>query len=94
MLAGPGIASSVGLVPGKMNESPDEDIQKLSQLLGISEESIRKKLDAGWVKEDSFVPLKNIKKLKDTDLMKEVPSDETLQLFYIFKRIHLSLLKI
>ncbi|WP_347501219.1 penicillin-binding transpeptidase domain-containing protein [Clostridium sp. chh4-2] len=80
MLAGPGIASSVGLVPGKMNESPDEDIQKLSQLLGISEESIRKKLDAGWVKEDSFVPLKNIKKLKDTDLMKEVPSDETLQL--------------
>lgn len=80
MLAGPGTASSVGLVPGKMNENADQDIGRLSLLLGISEESIRKKLDAGWVKEDSFVPLKNIKKLKETDLMKEFPSEETLRM--------------
>ncbi|WP_252198564.1 penicillin-binding transpeptidase domain-containing protein [Clostridium sp. MCC353] len=80
MLAGPGTASSVGLVPGKMNENADQDIGKVARLLGITEENIRKKLDAGWVKEDSFVPLKTIKKLKETDLMKEFPSQEALEM--------------
>lgn len=60
MLAGWGTASSVGLVPGKMNETATADIEKLAQLLDIPAENIQTKLDASWVKEDSFVPIKMI----------------------------------
>lgn len=80
LLAGPGTASSVGLVPGKMNENPDGDLARLAELLGLSQDGIAKKLDAKWVKEDSFVPVKTIKKLKETDLMTENPSEEALRL--------------
>ena len=63
VLAENGTASSVGLVPGKMSEDPREDIEKLAELLGVSPESINEKLSAGWVKEDSFVPVRNIEKV-------------------------------
>lgn len=79
MLAGPGTASSVGLVPGKMSEEPASDLKKLAGLLGVSEESIKKKLDADWVKDDSMVPVKNIEKLEDTELMTDEPSDAAQQ---------------
>lgn len=64
-LAGQGIVSSVGLVPGKMSVDPtqrEEDIQKMADLLEISAESIENSLDASWVKDDSFVPVKKIEK--------------------------------
>ena len=62
ILAGKGTASSVGLVPGKMN-SNNSDISKLADLLGVSKDSIESKLKASWVKSDSFVPIKTIKKV-------------------------------
>lgn len=65
VLAENGTASSVGLVPGKMNEDPKEDIKKLDGLLDVSEESINKKLSAAWVKEDSFVPIRTIEKVSE-----------------------------
>jgi penicillin-binding protein len=76
MLAGKGTASSVGLVPGKMSENSGPDVEKLGELLSMSPESIQKKLSAGWVKEDSFVPLKTLKKADDFQLHAEQVSED------------------
>ena len=69
MLAGEGTASSVGLVPGKM-QNKDEDIKKIANLLDISTDTINKELNASYVKDDTFVPLKTVAKsnqsLKDS----------------------------
>ncbi|MDR2735952.1 MAG: penicillin-binding transpeptidase domain-containing protein [Gracilibacteraceae bacterium] len=73
MMAGKGVASSVGLVPGKMNQDSGADIRKIAGLLELPEEDIQAKLSASYVKEDTFVPLKTVAKdlqvLKD-DLLK------------------------
>ncbi|MBE5988152.1 MAG: penicillin-binding transpeptidase domain-containing protein [Paenibacillaceae bacterium] len=76
MLAGKGTASSVGLVPGKMSENSGPDVEKLGELLSMSPESIQKKLSAGWVKEDSFVPLKTLKKVDDFQIHADQVSEE------------------
>lgn len=60
LLAGKGIVSSVGLVPGKMNEQNEQDIEKISNLLGISKDTIQNKLNASYVQEDTFVLIKMI----------------------------------
>ena len=62
LLAGKGSISSIGLVPGKMSENAEDDLAKLSTILGISVDSIQKKLSASYVKEDTFVALKNVAK--------------------------------
>ena len=60
LLAGKGNISSIGLVPGKMSANKDEDIQKLSTILGVSVDSINNKLGMSYVKDDTFVPIKNV----------------------------------
>lgn len=75
VLAGEGTASSVGLVPGKMNEDSSKDIEKLSEILGVSAESIQKKLEASWIKSDSFVPIKTVEKLTQLEQMTEEPDE-------------------
>ena len=60
VLAGSGSVSSVGIVPKKLSENKDEDIEKIAELLGMSADSINKSLSALWVKDDSFVPIKKI----------------------------------
>lgn len=62
LLAGQGIASSVGLVPGKMGSDKAAESGKLAALLGISEGDIQTALGASWVKDDLFVPIKTIPK--------------------------------
>lgn len=62
LLAGKGNISSIGLIPGKMSENKEEDIQKLSTILGVSVESINNKLGMSYVKDDTFVPIKNVAK--------------------------------
>lgn len=79
MLAGPGTASSVGLVPGKMSENRNADIERLAGLLDVTAESIEKKLEASWVTDDSMVPVRNIEKLEDTELMTDEPSESAQQ---------------
>lgn len=64
MLAGEGEAYSVGLVPGKLNG--ENDYEKIGQLLGLTKESIQKTMNASWIKDDSFVPLKTITKNDET----------------------------
>lgn len=60
LLAGQGTVQSVGLVPGKMNVQAEEDIQGIAAILGTTQENIETQLAASWVKEDSFVPLKEM----------------------------------
>lgn len=60
VLAGQGMVSEVGIVPGKLGEKKEESIQKISEILNISTESIHEKLNASYVQEDTFVPLREI----------------------------------
>ena len=78
VLAGKGVASSVGIVPGKL-EDRDEAIQQIAELLEIEPEVIEKKLSAKCVKEDSFVPIKTIPKVAEIELMKIEPDEEVLK---------------
>ncbi|MBS6196405.1 MAG: penicillin-binding transpeptidase domain-containing protein [Clostridiales bacterium] len=80
LLAGEQLASSVGLVPGKMQEDSAQDMETLAQLLGMSVETIQKKLEASWVTEETFVPVKTIERVDELELKKENPSEEMVQL--------------
>ena len=62
VLAGEGKAASVGIVPGKLPDNRQETLGQLAQMLETDVESMEKKLSAGWVKADSFVPIKTIPK--------------------------------
>ena len=65
LLAGSGYIASVGLVPGWMNEeTKSQDIQTVANLLGMTVESVNKKLGASYVKSDTFVELATISKQK------------------------------
>ena len=59
-IAKDGEANSVGLVPGKMDDT--SDLGKLAELLGITEDTINNALSASYVKDDTFVPLSKISK--------------------------------
>ena len=72
MLAGPGTASSVGLVPGKMSENKEADITQLAGLLGMTEEEINSQLSAAWVTPDSFVPLKTLNSQQSQELTEQL----------------------
>ena len=71
LLAGGGTALSVGIVPEKLGDSKDESISQIAELLGVTAESINKSLSAGWVKSDSFVPIKKIAK-NETELKEKL----------------------
>ena len=61
LLVGKGDVCSVGFVPGKINtETRETDIETVAQILGMSVETINSKLSESWVKDDLFVPLKDI----------------------------------
>ena len=63
MLAGPGPASQVGLVPGRLRESDDEqeeDIARVAALLEMTPEAVMRRLGASYVREDTFVLLRTI----------------------------------
>lgn len=76
MLAGKGLASSVGIIPGKL-ENREKSIARIAKLLELKTEDIEKQLSAKWVKEDSFVPIKTVSKVKEIDLLAIYP-DKTV----------------
>ena len=78
VLAGPGVASSVGIVPGKL-ENRDSAIEQIANLVGMKPEEIEKKLSAKWVKEDSFVPVKTLRKVEEIELMSMEPDEEVIK---------------
>ena len=70
LLAGGGYNASIGLVPGWMNQkTKTQDIAKVAELLGVSVESINKKMSASYVKDDTFVELTTVSKDSQTLLM-------------------------
>ncbi len=78
VLAGKGTVSSVGIVPGKL-ENQDDSLKQIADLLGMKPEEIEKKLSAKWVKEDSFVPVKKLRKVEEIELMSLEPDEEALK---------------
>lgn len=78
ILAGKGIASSVGIIPGKLINK-EKAIKKIAKLLGIKPEDIEKLLSAKWVKDDSFVPIKTLRKIRDIELLVIDPDKEVLR---------------
>ena len=78
VLAGKGTASSVGIVPGKL-ENREEAIAQIAELVEITPEAIEKKLSAKWVKDDSFVPIKTIPRVEGIELMSISPDEEVLK---------------
>ena len=78
VLAGKGTASSVGIVPGKL-ENREEAIAQIAGLLEITTEVIEKNLSAKWVKDDSFVPIKTIPRVEEIELMSISPEEEVLK---------------
>ncbi|CDD36701.1 putative penicillin-binding protein 3 [Clostridium sp. CAG:356] len=71
VLAGQGSVSSVGIVPGKLSDNKEADIEKIANLLGTTANSISKSLSASWVKDNTFVPLKKIA-MDATDLKNQL----------------------
>lgn len=62
-IASEGVVSSVGVVRGKLNsDTKESDIKSIADLLEISEDTINKALNASYVKDDMFIPLKNVSK--------------------------------
>ena len=59
-LAEDGQIASVGIVPGKLGDNKDENISKIAELTGVSIEYINESLNASYVKDDIFVPVKKI----------------------------------
>ena len=52
--------SNVGIVPGKLGSDKDSNIKKIASILEISSDKINNKLQADYVKDDMFIPIKDI----------------------------------
>lgn len=78
VLGGNGVASSVGIVPGKL-ENRDRAIEQIAGLLEIAPENIERALSAQWVREESFVPVKTVPKVNELALMNPSPDGELLE---------------
>ena len=63
-LAYDGIVAQVGIVPGKLGDNREENIRRISELTGVSVETIKNYLSASYVQDDTFVP---IRKVSDND---------------------------
>ena len=83
-MAGEGTAASVNIVPGKCSEDSTE---RLAELIGLSVDTIEKKLGASWVKEDSLVPIQTRKKIPDLGLFSSVSDPEDLHEYELQKII-------
>lgn len=65
-LATDGTILSAGIVPGKLGENKEQNIAKIAELTGVSEEYINQQLEASWVKDDTFVPIKKMTQANTT----------------------------
>lgn len=78
VLAGKGTASSVGIVPGKL-ENKEEAVEEISALLDLDSAAVNSKLEAQWVKDDSFVPIKTVDKVDELNLQSQDPDEDMLK---------------
>ena len=70
-LAYDGTISQVGIVPGKLGDNREESISRISELTGVSVETINNYLSASYVKDDTFVPIRKVSK-DDTELKEQL----------------------
>ena len=70
-LAYDGTISQVGIVPGKLGDNREENINRISELTGVSVETINNYLSASYVKDDTFVPIRKVAK-DDTELKEQL----------------------
>ncbi len=70
-LAYDGTVVQVGIVPGKLGDNQDESISKISELTGVSVETINNYLSASYVQDDTFVPIRKISD-SDTELKEQL----------------------
>ena len=68
----------MGIVPGRL-ENREEAVSQMAELLGISPESIEKKLSAKWVKDDYFVLVQTVPKVKELEMMTGEPDEEVIK---------------
>lgn len=87
MLAGEGEISSIGIVPGKLGENKEADIEKIAQLLGTTAEAINKNLSSNWVKDDSFVPIKKVSK-DETELKQQLLQISGVKITTVKSRVY------
>lgn len=67
ILAGKQTASNVGIVSGRINsETKEQDLAKIAELLDIDVNTIKNSLNASYVTQDTFVPLRIIRKTEQT----------------------------
>ena len=66
VLAEDGKGYSVGLVKGKLNG--ENDYGQIAQYLETDVETLQKKMNASWINDDSFVPIKTVSEATKNDL--------------------------
>lgn len=86
-LATNGKASSVGIVSNKLGENKQENIKKMAELLRTTPESINNKLNASWVKDETFVPIKTIS-ADDTELKNKLLTISGVKITSIDARVY------
>ena len=86
-LATNGVASKIGLVPGKMSDNREEDIAKIAELLNMTSDGINSELSASYVKADTFVPLKTVGK-NEMELKNKLLEINVIKIFDADERIY------
>ncbi len=88
LLVGESNIYSVGFVPGKIDSATrEQDIAKVAELLDMTVESINSKLSESWVKDNLFVPLKNIS-YTDTDTKTKLLAIKGISLTTVKGRVY------
>lgn len=86
-LAENGSISSIGIVPGKLSENKEQDLQKISELTGVSVEYINNQLSQSWVSDDTFVPIKKVS-TSETELKNQLLQISGIQINSTSARVY------
>lgn len=82
-----GKASSVGIVTGKLGENKTQNIAKMAELLNTTTDAINSKLQASWVKDDTFVPIKTVSS-NETELKEKLLQIPGVKIISVDARIY------
>lgn len=86
-LAKQGSAYSFGLVRGKLNG--ENDYAQIAKYLETDVETIQKKMSASWIKDDSFVPIKNVsEQVKNQLIQQEILNIKGVKINTISMRVY------
>ena len=87
VLAEDGKGYSVGLVKGKLNG--ENDYGQIAKYLETDVETLQKKMSASWIKDDSFVPIKNVsEQVKNQLIQQEILNIKGVKINTISMRVY------